>query len=144
MMKNWKCIVCGEIVASEGAPESCPKCKAPADQFAAEADDFFSDSVGMEEIDDVAESDSVDHIADTAAEYHTQCNIHKRMTAVFLYEQINYQAHRNYRKHHKHPTPIGEHRKRRSGVAGMVKAHKSFYERHRFIQLYILNYYIFA
>jgi len=52
MMKNWKCIVCGEIVASEGAPESCPKCKAPADQFAAEADDFFSDSVGMEEIDD--------------------------------------------------------------------------------------------
>ena len=32
-MKKWKCLICGEIVESETAPESCPLCKAPAEKF---------------------------------------------------------------------------------------------------------------
>ena len=32
-MKKWKCLVCGQIVESETAPEACPLCKAPAEQF---------------------------------------------------------------------------------------------------------------
>ena len=49
-MKNWKCTVCGEITASEEAPESCPKCKAPADRFAAEENPLPEDTV--QELDD--------------------------------------------------------------------------------------------
>ncbi len=32
-MKKWKCLICGEIVESETAPEACPLCKAPAEKF---------------------------------------------------------------------------------------------------------------
>lgn len=32
-MKAWKCLVCGEIVPGEKAPEKCPVCGVPADQF---------------------------------------------------------------------------------------------------------------
>ena len=32
-MKKWKCLVCGQIVESETAPEACPLCKAPAEKF---------------------------------------------------------------------------------------------------------------
>ena len=33
IMKKWKCLVCGQIVESETAPEACPLCKAPAEKF---------------------------------------------------------------------------------------------------------------
>lgn len=32
-MKKWKCIICGEIVEGETAPEECPVCGVPADKF---------------------------------------------------------------------------------------------------------------
>ena len=32
-MKKWKCLVCGQIVEGEHAPEACPLCKAPAEKF---------------------------------------------------------------------------------------------------------------
>ncbi len=32
-MKKWKCLVCGQIVESENAPEQCPLCKAPSNKF---------------------------------------------------------------------------------------------------------------
>ena len=32
-MKKWKCLVCGQIVESETAPDACPLCKAPAEKF---------------------------------------------------------------------------------------------------------------
>ncbi len=32
-MKAWKCLVCGEIVPGDKAPQKCPVCGVPADQF---------------------------------------------------------------------------------------------------------------
>ena len=32
-MKKWKCLICGQVVESEGAPEQCPLCKAPSHKF---------------------------------------------------------------------------------------------------------------
>ena len=32
-MKKWKCLVCGQIVEGEHAPEACPLCKAPGEKF---------------------------------------------------------------------------------------------------------------
>ena len=32
-MKKWKCLVCGQIVEGEHAPDACPLCKAPAEKF---------------------------------------------------------------------------------------------------------------
>ncbi len=32
-MKKWRCLVCGEIIESENAPEKCPVCNAPASKF---------------------------------------------------------------------------------------------------------------
>lgn len=32
-MKEFKCIVCGYIHEGETAPEECPLCGVPADQF---------------------------------------------------------------------------------------------------------------
>ncbi len=32
-MKKWKCLVCGQVVEGDSAPEACPLCKAPASKF---------------------------------------------------------------------------------------------------------------
>ena len=32
-MKKWKCLVCGQVVEGDNAPEACPLCKAPASKF---------------------------------------------------------------------------------------------------------------
>ncbi len=32
-MKKWKCLVCGQVVEGDSAPEACPLCKAPSSKF---------------------------------------------------------------------------------------------------------------
>ena len=32
-MKKWKCAVCGYVADAEAAPNQCPKCGAPKEQF---------------------------------------------------------------------------------------------------------------
>ncbi len=41
-MKKWKCLICGEIVESETAPEKCPLCKAPSEKFVEVKDEGMS------------------------------------------------------------------------------------------------------
>ena len=38
-MKKWRCLICGEVVESETAPEKCPRCFAPAEKFVEIKDD---------------------------------------------------------------------------------------------------------
>ena len=85
-MKKWKCLVCGQIVESETAPEVCPLCKAPAEKFVEVKDEEMT--WAAEHVLGVAKGVSEEIIEGLRANFNGEC------TEVGMYLAMARVAHR--------------------------------------------------
>ena len=85
-MKKWKCLVCGQIVESETAPEACPLCNAPAEKFVEVKDEEMT--WAAEHVLGVAKGVSEEIIEGLRANFNGEC------TEVGMYLAMARVAHR--------------------------------------------------
>ena len=73
-MKKYVCSVCGYVHEGESAPEQCPVCKAPSDQFVEKKEQGGMLSWPTEHVVGVAKGVSEDIVADLRANYEGECS----------------------------------------------------------------------